>query len=83
MNFVHALLKAEAADQETDDYGENHPEGHGSRLGKHVIKYTAHFIGCQSGKLAFYHFNHIGQHPAPYSGIKHHQQVIAGDGDIG
>lgn len=50
--------------------------------GKHVIKYGAHSVRVQTRKFSLNHFYNIGKHPAAYRSIKHHQQVISGDGDV-
>ena len=79
----HAVLQAHAADAEADKNNNHHPEQHGAGFGQHTVEDAAHFVRCQAGKFAAQHFDDIGQHPAGYGGVEHHEQVVARHGRIG
>ena len=75
-------MKSEAADTETKQNGNEHPEGHGAGVSEHAVKNAADCFRGGADKFTAEHFVNIKKHPAAHCCIKHHEQIIPGYSQI-
>ena len=74
---LQTFLKTGAADQETNQNGNDHPESHLTGVGQHVAEYRIHGLSLETGEGAGGKLYTVAKHPAGNRGIIHHQNVVA------
>ena len=80
---LQAFLYAEAAADQSKDDDDGHPDDALAGTGGHgvvgpldlVLRHAAEEVDLQK-------FNAVGEHPARYRGVVHHQQVVACGAEI-
>ena len=75
-------MQSHAAGTKTECSYDYHPEGHFSRIGEHGVKYVSYRFCIKTCEGAACYFKEVSQHPAAYSGVKHHQHIVAKHGSI-
>ena len=79
---LQTLLHADAAHQHAGGHCNNHPQSHFGGAGQHITEYLAADLGGHAGgKDTGDELEEVVQHPAGHSGIVHHQQAAADDGE--
>ena len=78
----NTFLQSHAAGTKTECSYDYHPEGHFSRIGEHGVKYVSYRFCIKTCEGAACYFKEVSQHPAAYSGVKHHQHIVAKHGSI-
>ena len=78
---LHAFLQAHAADAEADKADKKQPAEHLQGIGLKRREDAAGVFGGDTVEVSRPHLEGVGHHPACDGGVKHHEDVVAGDGE--
>ena len=76
-NPFHPVVKAQAAHQKPQEYGEGHEDAHFPGTSQHGGKDLRYLILGHAAEGAGEKFPEIGHHPAGYGGVVHHEEVAS------
>ena len=79
---LYAIFYAQIAHAEADHNDNSHVACHSQRILQQAAKNSVDALCVQTGEIAYRHFIEEVEHPAADSGVEHHEDDVAGDGDI-
>ena len=79
---LYAIFYAQIANAEADHNDNSHVACHSQRILQQTAKNSVDALCVQTGEIAYRHFIEEVEHPAADGGVEHHEDDVAGDGDI-